>query len=66
MKYISKRKDKDSVLMNAENLDCEDRFDLIVKQNKKNVRKFLRHRDKCDFSSDNSSVHWSSVTDSSS
>jgi hypothetical protein len=31
MKYISKRKDRDSVLLNAENLDCEDHMNLVTK-----------------------------------
>jgi hypothetical protein len=53
------------VLFNAEDLDVDDKLNLIRKQNKKNVQKFLKHRDKCNFSSDNSSVHWSSVSDSS-
>lgn len=60
MKYMAKCKDRESVLFHAENLECEDRMNLIIKQNKRNVRKYLKHRDACNFSSDNSSVRWSS------
>jgi hypothetical protein len=65
MKYMAKRKDNDSVLLNAEDLETEDTMNLVTRQNKRNVRKFLKHREKCNFSSDNSSVHWSSEPDTS-